>query len=44
MDQTVLKTIIRSNPGYVLVKEGTILGKWHYNDTPSAEEVQSLLK
>ncbi|MEM9722924.1 MAG: DoxX family protein [Bacteroidota bacterium] len=44
MDQTVLKTIIRSNPGYVLTRDGTILGKWHYNDTPSAEEVQSLLK
>ncbi len=44
MDQTVLKTIIRSNPGYVLIKEGSILGKWHYNDIPSAEEVHSLLQ
>lgn len=44
MDQTVLKTIIRSNPGYVLVQEGTIMGKWHYNDIPSPEEIQSLLR
>ena len=44
MDQTVLKTIIRSNPGYVLVKDGIIMGKWHYNDIPSAEEIQSLLR
>ena len=44
MDQTVLKTIIRSNPGYVLVEDGRIMGKWHYNDIPSAEEIQSLLR
>lgn len=34
LDEKVVKTIVRSNPGIILIKEGVILGKWHYNDTP----------
>ncbi len=43
-DATVLKAMIRSNPGLMLMRDGTVLGKWHVNDVPSAEEVRSLLK
>lgn len=42
-DATVLKTIVRSNPGVVLIKDGTVLGKWHYNDTPLTDEVIEIL-
>jgi len=38
-DEITLKTIIRSNPGLLLIKNGTILGKWHYNDFPAIEEM-----
>jgi len=43
-DATVLKTIIRSNPGIALWKNGTVLGNWHHNDTPSATDILNLLK
>jgi len=42
-DATVLKTMIRSNPGMMLLKDGVILGKWHYHDVPSFEEINNSL-
>ena len=42
-DATVLKTIIRSNPGITLWVDGTVKGMWHHNDTPEAPEVLELL-
>lgn len=43
-DATVLKTIIRANPGTFLMQNGTILGKWHNNDTPEAHELLKLIR
>ncbi|WP_369048984.1 BT_3928 family protein [Tenacibaculum sp. UWU-22] len=31
-DQTTLKTIIRANPGIVILNKGTVTGKWSWND------------
>ena len=29
-DETTLKTMMRANPGYILIKNGTIIGKWSW--------------
>ncbi|MFT4061795.1 MAG: DoxX family protein [Edaphocola sp.] len=34
IDGTVCKTAMRSNPGLMLIKAGTVKGKWSYNDYP----------
>jgi len=33
-DETTLKTMVRSNPGYLLLKDGIILGKWSWANLP----------
>ena len=33
-DETTLKTVIRSNPGMLLLKDGTIIRKWSHNRLP----------
>jgi hypothetical protein len=43
-DATVLKTIIRSNPGLTLWVNGTVKGMWHHNDTPEAADVLKLIQ
>jgi len=42
-DATMLKTVIRSNPGLVLLQQGTIIGKWHHGDAPSVQEITELI-
>ena len=39
-DATTLKTVVRSNPGLVLLKDGTVIGKWSHNDLPVIDESQ----
>ena len=43
-DATVLKAMIRSSPGMMLLNNGTVLGKWHYNDVPDIDEVYNLIE
>lgn len=33
-DEIMLKTMVRSNPGYLLIHKGVIIGKWGYRDFP----------
>ncbi len=39
-DEKALKTILRCNPGLVLIKDGVVIDKWHYNDFPTVEKLQ----
>lgn len=41
-DEVLLKTIIRSNPGFLLVRDGVILNKWHYNSFSVEGLVQAM--
>lgn len=32
-DNTAIETMLRSNPGFLMMKDGKVQGKWHYKNT-----------
>jgi uncharacterized membrane protein YphA (DoxX/SURF4 family) len=38
-DEVPLKEMVRANPGVLLMKNGTIINKWHYHTMPSYDDI-----
>ncbi|TWR30200.1 DoxX family protein [Mucilaginibacter pallidiroseus] len=38
-DGVPLKTMVRSNPGVILIKNGTVVNKWHYHNMPKYDDL-----
>jgi hypothetical protein len=40
-DDITMMSMIRSNPGLILLNNGVVMAKWHFNDFPSPQEVEN---
>ncbi len=40
VDETALKAVVRASPGLVLLNNGVVIMKWHYNDFPEYSTVK----
>ncbi|GGH18943.1 BT_3928 family protein [Mucilaginibacter phyllosphaerae] len=38
-DGVPLKTMVRSNPGIILLKNGIVINKWHFHNMPKYEDI-----
>ncbi len=45
-DDTAIETVLRSNPGFILLKDAVVLGKWHYRNADDIQDIdiQSLFE
>jgi len=43
-DATVLKSVIRSNPGLLVLHDGTVMAKYHYHDIPALYQVEKAIQ
>jgi len=43
-DDVMLKSLVRANPGLVLLQSGTVLYKWNHNDIPSEEAAATVIE
>jgi hypothetical protein len=39
-DAVVLKTMIRSNPGLMLIRDGIVVAKWPSTDLPHPSDIE----